>query len=54
VSDLKNRRINCDVYPVNGGAVVIRRDKSDRRRPKADAPAFSYDAGDVLSLDGSV
>jgi len=23
----------------------------DSRRPEADAPAFSYDAGDVLPLD---
>jgi len=47
---LKNRRVNCDVYFVNDGAVVIRGDKPDRRRPEADAPAFSYDAGDVLPL----
>jgi len=45
VNDLKNRRVNFDVNPVNGGAFVIRGDKPDRRRPEADAPAFSYDAG---------
>jgi len=54
VSVSKNRHINCHVTSVNCGAVVIREDKPDRRRSEADAPAFSYDAGDVLPLDGCV
>jgi len=36
------------------GAVVIPGGKPDRRRPEADAPAFSYDAGDVLPLAGGI
>jgi len=52
VNDLKNRRVNGYEYPVNGGAVVICGDKPDR--PEADAPAFSYDDGDVLPLAGCV
>jgi len=53
VNDLKNRRVNCYEYPVNGRAVVIRGDKPDRRRPEADAPAFSY-TGAVSPLAGCV
>jgi len=41
-----NRHVN--------GAILIRGGKLDRRRPEADAPAFSYDARDVLPLDGCV
>jgi len=51
VSVSKNRHINCHVNSVNCGAIVIR-DKPDRHRLEADAPAFSYDAGNVLPLDG--
>jgi len=53
MNDSKSHRINCDVYPANGGAVVFRGDRPDRRRLEADAPAFSY-AGDVLPLDVDV
>jgi len=49
-----SRYIRCYVNSVNYGAVVIRGGKPDRRRPEADAPVFSYDAGDALSLDGCV
>jgi len=52
VNDSKSRHINC-VYPANSGTVVFRGDRPDRRR-EADAPAFSYDAGDVLPLDVDV
>jgi len=54
VSVSKNHHINCHENPVNCESVVIREDKSDRRHPEVDALAFSYDAGDVLSLDGCV
>jgi len=50
VYDSKSCCVNCDLYPANGGAVIFRGDRPDRRRPAADAPAFSYDAGDVLPL----
>jgi len=35
------------------GAVLTAGGKPDRRRLEADAPAFSYDARDVLPLTGS-
>jgi len=47
VSVLTDRYIS---HYVNYGAVLICRNKPDRRRPEADVPAFSY-AGDILPLD---
>jgi len=49
-----NRYISCYVNSVNYGTIVIRGGKPDRRRPEANAPAFSYNAGDVLPLDGCI
>jgi len=51
---VSRRYISCYVNCVNYGVVLIHGSKPDRRRLEANAPAFSYDAGDVLPLDGCV
>jgi len=44
------RYVSCSVT----GTILIPGGRPDRRRLKADAPAFSYDAGDTLPLAGGV
>jgi len=48
------RRVTRYVNRSVAGTVLISGGKPDRCRLEADAPAFSYDAGDVLPLGGSV
>jgi len=54
VSVSTNRYISRYVNCVNYGVVLIRGGKPDKHCPETDAPAFFYDAGDVLPLDGCV